>query len=186
MISLLAFSACSSKTQNTADPVVIAEASMRQYLADWLDPKSNRSFVTFCDFTQIGVSTEEIKQRLSDTSVIIKDRAKATKDKKNQTWDSELEMNGEIVILKNLNRISESEAEITLIYGGAPTYSGQLVYILRKKHGRWAVYSQKTNRISYRKTTEPNQSLQTMTTAVTDCAAHTPRQPECVLRISVR
>jgi hypothetical protein len=26
------------------------------------------------------------------------------------------------------------------------------------------------------KTTEPNQALQTMTTAVTDCAAHTPRQ----------
>ena len=34
--------------------------------------------------------------------------------------------------------------------------------------------------------TEPNQSLQTMTTAVTCRAAHAPRQPECVLRISVR
>jgi hypothetical protein len=36
------------------------------------------------------------------------------------------------------------------------------------------------------KTTEPNQSLQTMTTAVTYRAAHAPRQPECVLRLSMK
>jgi hypothetical protein len=70
-------------------------------------------------------------------------------------------------------------------------------YILRSANGfmageplRIKIYKIKENEIGvarigmttvYRRKTEPNQALQTMTTAVTDCAAHTPRQAQACL-----
>jgi hypothetical protein len=180
ILFLLAVSSCNSPKQSRPDQVGIAEACMRYYLSDWLDSQTKRNFVTFCDFTRIGVSTEEVAQRLTQTCVIIKDISKASKNERMETWDSNLKANGEFVILKDLSIISDTEAEITLVYGGAPTYGGRLIYVLKRKHGHWSVISRKINRLSHNQTTEPNKAPETRHVLVTFRAFARPAPSTCL------